>query len=108
MGELVLEPSEVLVDRAGKEGWQVSSSDGLTVALDLTIDDELRMESRVYDLIRLVNNQRKELGFEISDRIDLHLPASDADLLRYRDWIMAETLAVALSATGDELRVLPV
>jgi isoleucyl-tRNA synthetase len=103
---LELEPSEVLIDREGKEGWQVAGSEGLTVALDLALDDELRLEARVYDLIHAVNGLRKESGFEISDRIELDLPAGDADLLQHhRDWIMAETLAVKVSAAGGELRI---
>ena len=40
----VLEPDEVLVERVGREGWAVASEDGVTVALDTALDDELRLE----------------------------------------------------------------
>ena len=55
-----LEPDEVLVERVGLEGWAVASEDGVTVALDTALDDELRLEGRVLDLIHEVNVLRKE------------------------------------------------
>jgi isoleucyl-tRNA synthetase len=95
-----LGPDEVLVERTGKEGWAVASDDGVTVALDTTLDEELRREGRVYDLIHRVNAMRKEAGLELTDRISLSLPADDADLLEFKDWIARETLAVAVDADG--------
>ncbi len=92
----VLEPGEVFVERLGKAGWAVTADDGVTVALDTTLDDELRREGRVYELIHLVNTMRKEAGLGLSDRIKLSLPSSDADLLVYRDWIGAEVLAISI------------
>ena len=55
-----LEPDEVLVERVGLEGWAVASEDGVTVALDTSLDDELRLEARVNDLIRDVQVLRKD------------------------------------------------
>jgi isoleucyl-tRNA synthetase len=95
-----LGPDEVLVERAGKEGWAVAAEDGVTVALDTHVDEELDRERRVYELIRHVNALRKESGLELSDRIALTIPAGDADLLEHGDWIRAETLATSLEA-GD-------
>ena len=92
----VLEPDEVIVERLEKAGWAVTSDGGVTVALDTTLDDELRREGRVYELIHLVNTRRKEAGLGLSDRIVLWLPASDSDLLGYRDWIAAEVLATSV------------
>jgi isoleucyl-tRNA synthetase len=92
----VLEPDEVFVERLGKAGWAVTADDGVTVALDTALDDELRREGRVYELIHLVNTMRKEAGLGLSDRIRLSLPSSDADLLGYRDWIAAEVLAISI------------
>ena len=48
----VLEPDEVLVERVGREGWAVASEDGVTVALDTALDDELLLEGRLLDLHR--------------------------------------------------------
>mgnify|MGYP001108679141 CR=1 FL=1 len=96
---------DLLIERTQKEGWAVASNDdnSVTVAFDTTLTDELRREGRVYDLIHKVNNLRKESGLELSDRIELDIPAGDADLLPYADWIKRETLAVSLEAKGDEL-----
>jgi isoleucyl-tRNA synthetase len=97
-----LGPDEVLVERVGVEGWTVASDDGLTVALDTALDDELRLEARLYDLIRAVNVLRKETGLEVTDRIRLVIP--DGELLAFTDRISEETLAVSVDA-GPELRL---
>ncbi len=91
-----LGPDEVLVERAGKEGWAVAAEDGVTVALDTGLDEELERERRVYELIRRVNALRKESGLALSDRIRLTIPSVDADLLEHAEWIRSETLAVSL------------
>jgi isoleucyl-tRNA synthetase len=96
---------EVLVERHGKEGWAVAAAPGLTVALDLHLDDELRRAGRVYDLIHGVNTMRKETGLELTDRVRLTIPEADADLLEHREWIARETLAVSVDAGGSEIAV---
>jgi isoleucyl-tRNA synthetase len=98
----VLEPDEVLVERIGLEGWAVASDGGITVALETTLDDELRLEARGNDLIRAIQVLRKESGLEITDRIRVWIP--DPDLLGFADRIADETLAVDV-LDGDELRV---
>jgi isoleucyl-tRNA synthetase len=100
-----LGPDEVLVERHGKEGWSVAASDGLTVALDLALDDALLREGRVYELVHAVNSMRKEAGLELSDRIVLTIPEADADLLEHEVWIARETLAVSVAAEGSEIRI---
>ena len=97
-----LEPDEVLVERVGLEGWAVVAENGVTVALDTQLDDELRLEARLNDLIRDVQVLRKETGLEITDRIRLWIP--DDELLGFADRIAEETLAVAVER-GDELRL---
>jgi isoleucyl-tRNA synthetase len=95
----LLEPHEVLVERIGREGWAVASDAGVTVALDTELDDDLRLEGRLFDRIHEVNVLRKETGLELTDRIRLWLP--DADLVaRFGERIAAETLAVSVEA-GD-------
>ena len=96
-----LGPDEVLVERAGKEGWAVAGADGVTVALETAVDDELALEGRVYELIHRVNSMRKDAGLELTDRITLTLPSADADLLEHAEWIARETLA--LSVATDEI-----
>jgi isoleucyl-tRNA synthetase len=100
-----LGPDEVLVERGGREGSAIASGDGITVELDTEIDDELALEGRVYDLIRAVNMMRKEQGLELTDRIVLTLPASEADDLDpHSDWIARDVLAVEIRP-GPALRI---
>ena len=96
-----LEPDEVLVERLGREGYAVASADGVTVALDTTLDDELLLEGRVRNLIRQVNSMRKEQGLELTDRIVLTVPSELEPLLRWEDRIKTEVLAVEIRLDGD-------
>jgi isoleucyl-tRNA synthetase len=95
-----LGPDEVLVERIGREGWAVAAEDGVTVALDTALDDELRLEGRVLDLVHRLNVMRKDAGLAITDRIVVRLPDADADLLAHEDWIKEEVLAVGIEADG--------
>ena len=95
-----LGPDEVLVERRGKEGWAVAAEDGITVALDLSLDEELELEGRVRDLIHQLNTMRKEAGLELTDRIVVTLPEAQSELLRHDQWIKEETLAVSIETDG--------
>jgi isoleucyl-tRNA synthetase len=97
-----LGPDEVLVERTEKEGWAVASDDGVTVALDTTLDDELLRQARVHELVHRVNTMRRESGLALTDRIALTLPSSDRDLLDHRDWIATETLATSVDVSPDD------
>jgi isoleucyl-tRNA synthetase len=100
-----LEPNEVLVERSGREGFAVASESGLTVALDTELDDELLLEGRAYDLIRTVNQLRKDEGFQIMDRIVLTVPESERDVVEaHGDWVAREVLATEIRI-GDALAV---
>ena len=96
-GELLAE-GEFLVEReAENEGFAFASDGELSVEIDPVLDDDLRLEGRLFDLTHAVNVLRKERGLEVSDRIRLELPAGDADLLElYRGRIAEETLAVEI------------
>jgi isoleucyl-tRNA synthetase len=101
VGAHELGADEVLVERRGREGWAVAADDGVTVALDTTLDAELELEGRVLDLIHQLNSMRREAGFELTDRIRVTLPAAHADLLEsHRDRIAEEVLAVEIDADG--------
>jgi isoleucyl-tRNA synthetase len=71
---------------------------GYAVAIDTTVDDELRAEGTARDLIRLLNDQRKAAGLAIADRIKVRVFATgrvEAAAHAHRDWIAREVLAVA-------------
>jgi isoleucyl-tRNA synthetase len=94
---LNLAPEEVLRDeRMVLEGWASAGDGAISVVLDTDLDDELRLEGRVFELIRKLNERRKALGFELTDRIHVRLPTAMADLLRYADWVGDEVLAESI------------
>ena len=101
-GELLGE-GEFLVEReAENDGFAFASDGELSVEIDPVLDDELRLEGRVFELTHAVNVLRKERGLEVSDRIRLELGATDSDLLeRYRERIAEETLAVEIELGGS-------
>ena len=103
-GAFVLDKGEFMLEYAPREGWAVEHEDEYVVAVDTRLDDELRLEGRVFDLIREVQRKRKEEGLEITDRIVLTVAEEDSDLLEHEDWIKAETLATQVE-TGSELSV---
>lgn len=66
---ITLERSDVEITSQDIEGWLVASSAGLTVALDVTITDDLKKEGIARELVNRIQNLRKDSGFELTDRI---------------------------------------
>jgi isoleucyl-tRNA synthetase len=95
-----LTAEEVLVERGAREGWALAEDDSLTVAVTTELDDELRLEGRVFELIHQLNTMRKDAGLALTDRIRVTLPESDTDLLQYADWIKEEVLATEIRTDG--------
>ena len=95
-----LEPDEVIVERAGREGWAVAAADGVTVAVETALDDDLLLEGRVFDLVHQVNSMRREQGLELTDRIVLTLPPELEPLLRWENRIRDDVLAVEIRVDG--------
>jgi isoleucyl-tRNA synthetase len=97
-----LEPGDVEVRAQQHEAFALAEDDGWAVALDLEVDDALRLEGQARELIRALNEQRKEAGFEIADRIHLTIDPGElaAAVEAHRDTIAAETLAQTIT-NGD-------
>ncbi|WP_445383839.1 isoleucine--tRNA ligase [Robiginitalea sp. IMCC43444] len=70
---VILQLQDVEISSQDIEGWLVASSGTTTVALDITINDELRKEGIARELVNRIQNLRKESGFEVTDRIDIKL-----------------------------------
>lgn len=68
-----LQLEDVEISSQDIEGWLVASSGALTVALDVTIDDELKKEGIARELVNRIQNLRKESGFEVTDKIDIKI-----------------------------------
>jgi isoleucyl-tRNA synthetase len=94
-----LGPDELIVERREEPGW--AHSERFSVWLDLELDEELRHEGRVLDLVRHLNDLRKQAGLELTDRIVVRLPTELAELAeQHGDWIKAEVLAVRIELDG--------
>ena len=77
-------------------GWLVTSEGMLTVALDITVTDDLRREGVARELINRIQNIRKDSGFEVTDRIRVEIEAKEAvvgAVAAYADYIGQQTLA---------------
>lgn len=87
---------DVIVSERPREGWSVVNDQGETVALDLEVSDELRLAGLAREAIRLIQETRKNSGFEVSDRIALDW-AAEGELAeaveRHADLIADEVLA---------------
>jgi len=80
-------------------GWNVASLGRVTVALDITITEELREEGVARELIKRIQNFRKE-AFEVTDRIEIVLESNvntDAVVARYKDYIAGQVLATDIT-----------
>lgn len=92
----------ILVQREEKQGLKVLNEGSLTVALDPVVTEELRQEGLVRDLVRGIQNLRKEAGYEVSDRIGITLQAqgelSEA-LESFEDYLKEEVLCERLILT---------
>ena len=89
---------DLIVTETPREGWTVASGGGLTVALDLTLTPELERAGLVREVVRLVQEARKNSGLEVSDRIELWWTAEGAlaqALEEHAEQVAGEVLAVA-------------
>jgi len=81
------------------EGWLVANSGGITVALDITISDELRKEGIARELVNRIQNIRKDSGFEVTDRIKVTMQKDGVIQEAVKDneaYIKSETLTEEL------------
>lgn len=84
-------------------GWLVTSEGKLTVALDITVTDELRREGVARELINRIQNIRKESGFEVTDRIRVEIEAKESvvgSVAAFADYIGQQTLAREVRTTA--------
>ena len=70
---IILQLEDVEISSQDIEGWLVASSGSLTVALDITIDEELKKEGIARELVNRIQNLRKDSGFEVTDKIDIRI-----------------------------------
>lgn len=105
--EYELTREDVEISAEDMPGWSVAQDGLLTVALDITITPELKLEGVARDLIRSIQSLRKESGLEIVDRISVTIPRTEeneACLAQFRDYIASPVLADSIEL-GEELKV---
>ena len=93
---LELEPGDVLIETSSAEGYACGEDGGFLTALDTSLNDELIREGLARELVRSIQEARKQAGLEVSDRIVLGISGTagvEAALAEHRDYVMTETLA---------------
>jgi isoleucyl-tRNA synthetase len=98
-GEVVLGLSDVEISSDDIPGWLVATENGITVALDINLSEELRQEGIARELVNRIQNLRKDRGFEVTDRITLEIQSNDsldAAINNNLNYICSETLAGSL------------
>ncbi len=99
------DPEDVLVESVAAEGYACAEEGGYLVGLDTRLDDVLRQEGLARELVRTVQEARKQAGLEVSDRIVLRVTGSDAvedAVASHREFLMDETLASGWAEDGFE------
>ena len=90
---------EIVVTRTEKGNLKVMNEGSLTIGLDTTITQELKYEGIIRDLIRNIQNMRKEAGFQVTDRIKVKLDGNDeikAAVEAFGEYLLSETLTEKL------------
>lgn len=108
---LQLDGADVMVEAADVEifsedipGWLVANEGKLTVALDVTVTEELRREGIARELVNRIQNIRKSSGLEITDKIKITLsknPQTDDAVNEYKEYICNQVLGTSLMLTDE-------
>ncbi|MDD3359600.1 MAG: class I tRNA ligase family protein, partial [Parabacteroides sp.] len=94
--EAVIELTDVEIISEDIPGWLVANEGRLTVALDITVTEELRLEGLARELVNRIQNVRKSSGFDITDKINITILSSadmDEAVRTYRAYIAGQVLA---------------
>ena len=103
-GEAVIEAADVEIISEDIPGWLVANEGKLTVALEVTVTDELRREGIARELVNRIQNIRKSSGFEITDKIRIRLSKNqetDDAVNEYNSYICNQVLGVSLELVDE-------
>lgn len=113
-GDVTLQPGDYEISSEDMPGWLVATDGPLTLALDVQISDELRREGVARELINRIQNLRKNGGFDVTDKVEVHIFADGASAAEidtslrcgFRNYVASQTLAKSievgpLSDAGD-------
>ncbi len=97
--DVILTSEDVEISSQDIEGWLVANSNGITVALDITISEELKQEGIARELVNRIQNIRKDFGFEVTDKIKVQLQKNaelESAVSKNIEYIKSETLTESL------------
>ena len=100
----LIERNDVEIISEDMPGWSVANEGALTVALDITITDELRNEGVAREIVKRVQAFRKESGFEITDRIRIvveQLPVAEKAIAEFSEFIAGQVLAESITLAAN-------
>ena len=102
--DVVVEAADVEIFSEDIPGWLVANEGKLTVALDVTVTEELRREGIARELVNRIQNIRKSSGLEITDKIKITLsknPQTDNAVNEYKEYICNQVLGTSLMLTDE-------
>ncbi len=108
-GPVELKAGDYEISSEDMPGWLVATEGSMTIALDVTITEELKQEGVARELINRIQNLRKNSGFDVTDKVNVVIFAEGGDyeeisssLKHFADYIGAQTLALSVAAASFE------
>jgi len=102
--QVVLTAEDVEIISEDIPGWQVANDGKLTVALDITVSDDLRYEGIAREFVNRIQNIRKENGYDVTDKITVLIEDNEfvrEAVKRHASYIASQTLATEVKLTDD-------
>ena len=99
---ITLLPEEVEVRTRPKEGYTLAEEQGITLGVDTVVTEELKKEGLARDIVRRIQNQRKDAGFDIAEQIESYYeagPRLTEVFITHGDYIASETLSTSIQKT---------
>ena len=104
-GDVTLNKGDYEISSEDMPGWLVATEGAMTIALDVTITEELKQEGVARELINRIQNLRKSSGFDVTDKVDVKIFADGADydeiaaaLANFGEYVGSQTLALSVAA----------
>ena len=102
-GDVTLNKGDYEISSEDMPGWLVATEGAMTIALDVTITEELKQEGVARELINRIQNLRKSSGFDVTDKVNVTIYADGADgeeiaasLANFAEYVGAQTLALSV------------
>lgn len=108
-GDVTLNKGDYEISSEDMPGWLVATEGAMTIALDITVTEELKQEGVARELINRIQNLRKSSGFDVTDKVDVTIYADredgaeiSASLANFSEYVAAQTLALSVKAAALE------